>query len=195
MDNLFLRAEKRKEKALQVVETLGLLEKWSRYGSPVLVGAIRYDLMVALDIDLEIYTDEPEIEHGFEAMTAVARLPGVWQVNFSNELEGPDQGLYWQIRYRDETGELWNVDSWFVGHDHPHAHWGGKFADAMQKALTDEKRRVILEIKEALQDETGVRGIDIYRSVLESGVRTVTEFREWLEYTKPDGIILWLPSA
>ena len=195
MDNLFLRAEKRREKALKIIEKLGLVERWSRYGNPVLVGAIRYGLMVALDIDLEIYTDSPKIEHGFEAMSGLARLPGVWQVNFSNELEGPDQGLYWQIRYRDETGELWNVDSWFVGHDHPHAHWGEKFAGAMQKALTDGKRRVILEIKEALQGETGVRGIDIYRSVLESGVRTVTEFRKWSEYTKPDGIILWLPSA
>lgn len=195
MHEIFCRAEQRREKAIRVIEKLDLLTRWSRFGRPVLVGAIRYGLMVTRDIDLEIYTDDPRIEHGFEAMSEVACLPGVRQVNFSNELEGPDQGLYWQIRFRDETGDVWNVDNWFVGNDHPHAHWGDKFADAMQKALTDETRRAILEIKEATLGEAGIRGIDVYRAVLEGGVRTVSEFRGWLKDNKSAGIILWLPST
>ena len=195
MDDVLLRAEKRQERALSVIGRLGLLERWSCYGSPVLVGAIRYGLMVALDIDMEIYSDNPKIEDGFELMSEVARLPGVWKVRFSNELEGPDQGLYWQIRYRDEEGEVWKVDNWLVSHDHPHAHWGEKFEDAMQRALTNETRRAILEIKECLLGEAGVRGIDIYRAVLEGGVRRLDEFKDWLAEHEASGIILWLPSA
>ena len=159
------------------------------------MGAIRYDLMVALDIDMEIYCDAPRIEHGFEVMSEVARLPGVWQVRFSNELEGPDQGLYWRIRYRDGQGDNWKMDNWLLSHDHPHAHWADRFAGAMQQALTDETRQTILEIKEALLDEKDVRGIDIYRAVLEGGVRSPSDFRRWVEDHKPSGMVLWLPST
>jgi hypothetical protein len=195
MDDILLRAEKRRERALDIIEELNLLQRWSRYGSPVIVGAIRYGLVVAPDIDVEIYCDEPRIEHGFDVMSEVARVPGVWKVRFANELEGPDQGLYWQVRYRNPEGDVWKVDSWLLRHDHPHAHWAEKFADAMQKALTDETRRAILEIKEALLGEAGIRGIDIYRAVLEGGVRDVSGFRHWIEEHKPCGIMLWLPSA
>ena len=195
MDDILIRAEKRRERALDVIERLGLLQRWSRFGTPVIVGAIRYGLVVALDIDMEIYSDNPAIEHGFEAMSQVACLPGVWQVLFANELKGPDQGLYWQIRYRDERGDLWKVDSWLVGHDHPHAHWGDKFADAMEQALTDEIRLAILEIKEALAGQADIRGIDIYRAVLEGGVRSPSGFRRWTGENEPSGITLWLPSA
>ena len=107
MDDVLLRAAKRRERALRIIEKLDLLQRWSRYGSPVIVGAVRHGLMVALDIDMEIYSDNPKIEHGFEVMSGVARLPGVWKVRFSNELAGPDQGLYWQIRYRDQEGDVW----------------------------------------------------------------------------------------
>lgn len=195
MDDVLLRAEKRREQALDIVERLDLLTRWSCCGSPVIVGAIRYGLVVALDIDMEIYTDGPSIEQGFEVMSRIASLPGVWQVRFSNELNGPDQGLFWQIRYRDEAGSVWEIDNWLVDHDHPHAHWGDKFADAMQKALTDETRRAILEIKEALLGEAGIRGIDVYRAVLEGGVRSLSEFRHWMGEYKPSGMILWLPSV
>jgi len=195
VDDLLPRAEKRRERALSLAERLGLLERWSRYGSPVLVGAIRYGLVVALDIDMEVYAHHPRIGDAFEVMSEVAQLPGVWKVRFSNHLEEDDQGLYWQIRYRDQEGAVWKVDSWLLSHDHPHAHWADRFARAMEEALTEETRRAILEIKEALLGEAGIRAIDIYRAVLEGGARTPWEFRGWLEEHNPSGIVLWLPSA
>jgi hypothetical protein len=150
--------------------------------------------VVALDIDIDIYSDDPIIEQGFAVMSRIAGLPGVWQVRFSNELDGLDQGLFWQIRYRDEAGSVWEVDNWLLAHSHPHAHLADKFANAMQRALTDETRRAILEIKEALLGEAGMRSIDVYRAVLEGGVRSLSEFKQWMEECKPSGIVLWLPS-
>ena len=195
MDDLLLRAEQRRERALRIIRELGLLSRWSRYGDPVVVGAIRHGLVVALDIDMEIYSDNPRIEHGFELMSEVARLPGVWKIRFTNQLEDDaDPGLYWQIRYRDQEGEVWNVDSWLLGHDHPYAHWAERFADAMAKALTDDTRHAILEIKESLLAEEGIRGIDIYRAVLDGGVRSPSEFRSWAAEHTSSGMVLWLPS-
>lgn len=195
MDELLHRAEERRRRALDVIEMLGLFERWSRYGSPVMVGAVRLGLIVALDIDIEIYSNDPRIEHGFELMSELAVLPGVWKIRFSNELAGPDQGLYWQIRYRDQIGDVWKIDNWLVARDHPHAHWGEKFVDAMERALTDQTRRAILEIKEALLGEPRVRGIDIYRAVLEGGVRRPAEFTRWIAEHETAGITDWRPSA
>ena len=195
MEEVLRRAEERRRRALDVIEALDLFQRWSRYGSPVIVGAVSMGLVVALDIDMNIYSDNPRIEHGFEVMSELAVLSGVWKIRFSNELAGPDQGLYWQIRFRDHVGDVWKIDSWLVGWDHPHAGWGEELADAMQKALTDQTRRAILQIKEAVLGEPGVRGIDIYRAVLEGGVRHPAEFAPWMAEHKKPGITNWLPSV
>lgn len=194
MNELLIRAKKRQERAYEIVDRLGLLSKWSKYGDPVVVGATRYGLVVSPDIDMEIYADDPHIEQGFELMKEIAIVPGVWQVLFMNELTGPDMGLYWQIRYRDEDDTLWKVDAWFVRHDHPHAHWCDKFADAMEKTLTEEIRCVILELKESLQGRNDAIGVDVYRAVMQDGVRTASEFDRWLEKNKSNDMVLWLPS-
>jgi hypothetical protein len=192
-DSILWRAEKRRQRAQTIIAELDLLSRWSPYGQPVLVGAFRHNLMVAPDIDMEVYTETPTVEAGFAVMTELARLPGVWKVRFSNELTGPDQGLYWQLRYRDPAGEVWKVDTWLISHHHPDAHWAERFAEAMQSALTTETRRAILEIKEALQG-TDARGIDIYRAVLEGGARRPAEFESWLKQHQPTGLIFWLPT-
>jgi hypothetical protein len=172
------------------------------------VGSVRLGLVVALDIDIEIYTDAPRIEHGFDVMSKLAALPGVWKIYFSNELDAractnerasEHQGLYWQIRYRDQIGDVWKVDNWLMTWDHHHAHWAEEFADAMQKALTDQTRRTILEIKEALLSadvEPRARaGIDIYRAVLEGGVRCPSECTQWITEHQKQGATSWRPSA
>jgi len=188
------RADQRRGRALEVVQELGLVDKWSTFGRPVIVGAVRMGLVVDLDIDMEVYSDDPKIEHGFQVMSQVALLPGVWKISFSNELEGPDQGLYWQIRYRDRVGEVWKVDCWLLGEDHPDAHWAEGFSDAMQKVLTDGTRGAILRIKESLLGRTKARGIDICRAVMEDGVRTPHEFTKWMGDHDTSGITHWLPS-
>lgn len=195
MDDIFERAETRRERAQNIIRELGLIERWSRFGNPVVVGAVRYGLVVARDIDMEIYTDVPHIGDGFAVLSEVAHMTGVRQVTFMNELDGPDMGLYWQIRYRDNHGDEWKVDNWLVAHDHPDAHWCERFAEALENTLSDESRRRILTIKESLDGETGIRGIDVYRAVMEGGVGTVTEFRQWFETNKWDGMCKWLPES
>lgn len=61
--------------------------------------------MVAPYIDLEIYYDAPTVEPGFALVSELARQPAIWKVRFSNELDRPDQGLCWQLRYRDDDAE------------------------------------------------------------------------------------------
>lgn len=192
--NLLARAEERRRRGLDLIESLGLFEMWSPYGSPFLVGAVSMGLVVALDIDINVYSDEPRIEHGFEVMSEVAVLSGVWKIRFSNELAGPDAGLYWQIRSRDKHGDIWKIDNWLISWDHPDAGVAERFASAMQQALTDETRTAILAIKEQLEDERGVLGIDIYRAVLGSGVSDADQFIQWVAQNRTSGVTRWRPS-
>jgi hypothetical protein len=194
MDEILLRAEQKRKRAHDILEKLQLLERWKAVGQPVVVGAARYGLMAALDIDMEIYTETPEIRAGFEVLSKVAEHPGVRQVLFMNELHGPDQGLYWQIRYCDEVGDQWKVDSWLVSHQHPDAHWCERFGEAIGNVLTDESRRTIIQIKEAsLEEKAGLRGIDVYRGVLEGKATILADCLTWLRGHRAEGMCHWLP--
>ncbi len=62
-------------------------------------------LLVVSSIDLEIYCDAPTVEPGFTLVSELARQPAIWKMRFSNELDRPDQGLSWQLRYRDDDAE------------------------------------------------------------------------------------------
>ena len=194
MDDILFRAEKRRERALSIIDRLGLLKRWERFGSPVIVGSVRHGLVVALDIDIHIHTRELRIDQGFEVMSELAQLTGVDEIRFTNQLDTPDHCLYWRVRYRDEEGDSWKVDSYSFCAC-PDALWVETFGDVLERALTDETRRAILRIKESLLGEDGIRGIDVYRAVLEGGVRGSGEFKNWLAEHKPCGNVYWLPSA
>ena len=51
--------------------------RWQVFGTPVLVGAVAYELAMAPDIDMEIYCDEPRIEDGFTILRDCALHPSV----------------------------------------------------------------------------------------------------------------------
>ena len=65
MNNVLDRAAQRLHQAHVILTQLQLLERWQAFGSPILVGAVAYDLAIAPDIDMEIYCDVPRIEDGF----------------------------------------------------------------------------------------------------------------------------------
>ncbi|MHB0956880.1 MAG: hypothetical protein ACYC0X_13160 [Pirellulaceae bacterium] len=50
--DLLERAARTRRQAQAILDDLGLLEKWRRFGRPVLVGAVSFDLAVAPDIDM-----------------------------------------------------------------------------------------------------------------------------------------------
>jgi hypothetical protein len=46
------RSARTRHQAQEILSDVGLLEKWLRFGRPVLVGAVSFDLAVAPDIDM-----------------------------------------------------------------------------------------------------------------------------------------------
>jgi hypothetical protein len=195
VDAILVRALERQQIARHILAQLQLMERWSAYGHPVLVGAVAYGLVVAPDIDVEIYCDEPRITEGFEVLQACALHPNVTKARFSNKLNSPDMGLYWQLRYQHEDGQEWKIDMWSVRKDHP-GPTSAALVDPIKQALTDETRHAILEIKEQmLLNRFQCGSIHIYRAVLDDGIRSVEQFEVWLKQKDLSGLTFWKPGA
>lgn len=194
-DALVRRADALQARAREVMETLGLVRRWSQVGRVAVVGSSQFGLMACPNLDFEIYVERPEIGDGFAAIRDIAQTPGVTQVVYLNFMGTSDPGLYWRMDYRDAAGTLWDIDQWLVPNDHPHAGVAETLVASMRQALTDEARRTILEIKASRGAQPKYRGIDVYRAVLRDHVGTPAEFVRWLAANPPslDTVDTWHP--
>lgn len=179
----------------EVIERLGLLRHWREIGMVFEVGSHRFGLMTRPNLDFEIYTEAPEPRQGFAAIREIAAVPGVLGVEYRNFMDTPDPGLYWRVDYRDEEGRTWDADLWLVPWTHPCAGMADRLAQAMNEALTPETRLAILALKHARDPEKPLRGIDIYKAVLQGGVRNPQELAEYLRRNPPLDLETWNPKG
>ncbi len=181
--------------AHEILTRLQLFERWQVFGTPVLVGAVAYGLAMAPDIDMEIYCDVPRIEDGFVVLRDCALHPNVCKARFGNYLNEADEGLYWRLIYRTGDGTDWKIDMWSLRRDHP-GPCAAQLVEPLRQALTPGTRRAILELKALVQDEFAPRhpSIDIYRAVIDGGVRTSAQLETWLERHPRDFLTFWKPG-
>lgn len=193
--DLLERAARTRQQAKAILDDLGLLEKWRRFGRPVLVGAVSFDLAVAPDIDMEVYCPELRIEHGFQVLAECALNPRVIAAQFLNALSSPDKALYWQLRYRTDNGTEWKIDMWSAPEDYDLPR-GEDFVQPMKDSLTDETRAAILALKEARAEDRlpAFLSVDLYRAVLDGGVRTVSDMQRWLQSNQVGVLTAWKPG-
>jgi len=200
MDNVLIEYSRRlKIEALNVIENLNLMSFWKEAGGdPYLVGALAYDLALLPDIDIEIFCEIPRIDDGFRILNVCAHQPGCLRTHFSNKLDEPDQGYYWQVRYQQPNGHLWNVDMWSMRFDHP-GPTSRDMIKPMQQALDRDKRQTILTLKHAVKDDPNVTcpSIFLYQAVLADSVHNYDELLDWLSKHCVEGINdwrKWLPN-
>jgi hypothetical protein len=186
------RASLRRQAALEILDDLGLADRWAAHGTVHVVGAVALDLVVEPDIDLEIYSAAPDIGAGFSVVSPLACFPGVRRVRFTNTLDTADPGLYFQLQY--ERGDLtWKIDIWNLADDYPGPR-GSLLTGPLLSALTPETRDRILAIKEAARErDEPVAGIRVYQAVLDGGVTDHAGFLAWAAST-PGGLSHWSPQ-
>lgn len=194
MEDLLARAAARRRTALQILSDLSLVKRWAPYGRAVLVGAVAYGLVVSPDIDLEVYCPELRIEHGFAVLEACALHARVTHARFANHLRDRDRALYWQLRYQHEDKSVWTIDMWSAAADYalPRAE---HLVEPLRAALCPETRAAILRLKEHRTHDAALEcpSIDLYRAVLDDGVRTVEELRRWLDENWTGELTDWVP--
>lgn len=183
-----LRAE-----AEGVYQNLRLGEVLAGVGVPTVVGSAALGLMVRRDLDLDVVCERLD-EAAVAAVAGLgARLatdPRVRLVTFRNDSgawnQEPDaypDGLYLGVECRAESGAVWNLDIWFL--DEPGRQPSTAHLTTLRPRLDDETRAAIIGIKRAWADRpeygTTVRSYDVYRAVLDDGVRDPAGFEAWAD--------------
>jgi hypothetical protein len=193
-EELLQRQDQLQAEAEAVNVDLQLDELLSAVGDPVRVGSAALGLMVRRDLDVTVVCPALDTETTAEVARIGARLAvhsRVRQVQFRNDTGQwnvdptyPD-GLYLGLRYRSQQGRDWTLDIWFV--DEPERQPDLAHVRALPPRLTLDVRTAILQIKDAWADRyeygRSVRSYDVYRSVLDDGVRTPEQFGEWSSRT------------
>lgn len=188
-DALLQRQETLQAEARTVLDDLDLFRLLEEIGTPHQVGSVALGLMVWRDIDATVLCPSLDPEHSFGMMRPLVSHPRIRQLQFRNDTghwntapELPD-GLYWGPQYVTDAGDEWKIDIWFL-------HEGTRQPDmahleTIPPKLTEETRLAILRIKDIwhkLPDyRSTVKSVDIYDAVLEHGVRTPDEFKDYLQ--------------
>ncbi|MFZ0173128.1 MAG: hypothetical protein WAL04_15710 [Acidimicrobiales bacterium] len=183
---------RRRQAALQreadeVLGDLELVQLLAAVGHPVRTGASALGLMVQRDIDVTVICDTLEIAPVTVIASALASHPRIHRVLFRNDTHAwntdpryPD-GLYLGPVYRSLGGD-WTLDIWFV--DEPERQPDLEHLRTSETLLTEASRDAILAIKsewvERAEYGKTVSSYDIYRAVLEDGVRSSEQFAAWL---------------
>jgi hypothetical protein len=195
MSDVIARAEARQKTAEHILRELDLVNRWNQFGTCNLVGAVAYRLVVAPDIDMEIFCPEPRIEDGFEIIRECAFHIKVTRTRFWNALGPPHYGLYWQVRYKHD-GEEWKIDMWSMADSYSEP-CGVHLTEPMMNALTPEYRQTILGLKEVVRAEKTVDcpSIQIYRAVLDYGITDLNGLKSWLPENPLEGVVTdWKPG-
>jgi hypothetical protein len=187
------------EEADQVVELLQLEALLSPIGRPTRVGSSAMGLMVRRDIDITLVCEElsSATRAAFAQAGATLMLMdrNVISVRFRNDTGAwntdpasyPD-GLYLGVSARTDEGIDWTLDIWAV--DQPERQPDLAHLRTLLPRLTDDRRRTILIIKEALATEESsfsgakVPSAFVYDAVVDHDVGSVKQFMEWLASKK-----------
>lgn len=193
--NYLDKAVKLQKQAYKIIDDLQIEYRWNLVGKTILVGSASFGLMTTPNLDFEIYVEKPDVRIGFDTICEFAAISGVKQIQFLNFMGTSDPGLYWRIDYQDNNGVMWDIDNWLVPFSHPHAGMAENFANAMKRALTEETKQIILEIKSQMSLKKKIRGIDVYKAVLNGGVRDKQQFEKWIASNPPIEMETWQPSV
>lgn len=198
---LFERSEKAAEAARRLLERCGVVAIWEKLGATVnLVGSLRMGLTTPnrRDVDLHIYSENVDVAESFQAVGALASRPGVRRVEFANFLATEERCVQWRAWLVDpsepeETALEWALDLIHIERNSKYDGYFEDVADRIAAALTPETKQAILTIKEAAPDAEKIAGIEIYRAVLEGGVRDWAAFVAWRRERPVDGVLEWSP--
>lgn len=191
-EELLKKQRELQAEANEVAKQLELDDLLTPAGEPIRVGSSALGLMAWRDLDITVACPKLHINTVSRIGAEFMVREGVREVRFVNDSGVwnvdpmyPD-GLYMGIKYRLREGHDWNLDIWFV--DEPERQPDLAHLKIMPERLRPELRASILNIKHSWvsRPEYGktVKSYDIYKSVLDDGVRTPDQFLEWLAKKK-----------
>lgn len=195
MEQILEYAELMRNNALEVVKDTNIVGIWTSIGAEInLVGSLKTDLLINnRDIDFHIYTDPFKLSDSFAAISRLAENKRIKSISYTNLIEADDRCIEWHAFYEDKKGDAWQIDMIHILKDSPYVGHFEKVAERICEVLTPETREVILRLKNSIPSEKKVMGVQIYKAVLEDGIRDLDSFWQWQEQNPEEGLIDWMP--
>ena len=178
--------------AQSVLKELNVIEFLRAGGVVRQTGSTVLGLMVWRDIDLQVSSPGLSIERAFQLMHPLLTHPHIKQVRYLHQsdhfkLADLDERYFFMVYYECPGQAEWKLDIsfWLREGIRPEP-----LHEAIEQQLTPETRLTILRIKDVWYQlpayRVEVASTDIYDAVLQHGVRTLTEFDQYLaERGKP----------
>lgn len=184
MTNYLQKARRLQKQADLILEDLRLPNFLSKYGKVTFVGSYALELIVKKDIDI-VVASSLDYKDFLEIVNYLFPEPNVYNLSLQDfrksiYSERP-QGIYCGISYLVKPKTFWKIDIWFLSKKDNTAE---KLIDWVKERLTNEKREIILKIKnEMLQTKHGkeISGLDVYKAVLEKDVKDLEGFKKYLK--------------
>lgn len=175
--------DKRKAAAHRILYDMGLYDLLAEIGTPHVIGGCRMDMMAWNDLDIDIENGAMSKERLYELTGYILRtFSPVW---YEAKEEVNDEGkTVWFHGFEAVIdGKLWNFDLWFF--DEETIRKAEAYCDRVAEMSRSQQgsRDAILEIKQELirRDLYGFEkyaSMDVYRAVLEQGIRSTDEMLE-----------------
>ena len=193
MSTLEERAEARRLRALELLAELRVLEHLSELGTVEVTGAVAHGLVVARDIDVDVTAAVLDAPGCIAVVGELAADPRVVRIVYTNATERFGW-LSFDIVCAD-GGERWTIELYVNGPGASFLGWTSELASVLSRVLTPEQRHAILELKEELADDPQYRSMDVYRAVVDDGVRGLDAFVAWRSEHGSEELARWLPRT
>src|SRR3989344_518624 len=186
MTDLLEVQNKLQKQAFEVIEKLDLNNILGKYGQFSLVGSIEYGLMTWRDVDANLAMPaDPTDNEYWEIVKAIFSLPKVKLLTLADnrqqiETDRP-KSMYLGIKYKDHENNIRKIDIRLLAKE---SITTDRIAQLVKDKITEELRETILQIKSQVHDNPKYHktfsSVDIYEAVLLSGVKDLSDFKEYL---------------
>jgi hypothetical protein len=176
-----------KKEADNILTTQGLLPVLESYGVPHISGSYSLGLMTWRDLDIYLEVESISEASFFGLGGKIAERFHPVKMSFRNEVIGKapglPNGLYWGVYLGDERAGAWKIDIWAVSKTE--CRRLVRYCTEIGEKLTPEASIKIMDIKSQCWKDPGYRrsytSLDIYKAVMDKGVTTLEEFKEYLK--------------
>ena len=197
MDNLLEISKRNMKKAYSIIKELSIEENWNSVNAKAnLVGSLRTKLMMSnLDIDFHIYSEKFNIPDSFKAVSKISDNNRIKEIIYKNLMDEEDKCLEWHLYYIDDENNKWQIDLIHIMNESPYVGKFERVADKINKIMTDDMRKDILSIKwNGIQRGLKMPGIEVYKAVIEDGIKNIDDYLIWKKRQPDEYIILWEPN-
>ena len=174
-----------KRDADQLLDESGLLSVLSKHGEVTFTGSYYYNLMTWRDIDICLPVVDQPMPIAADIVAQLAANETVASIYIRNEhvlmTEGNPKAVFICTEFLPGEQELWKADV-LLGSPELVAETIAPGRELVSK-LTTSTREAILLIKSELCKRPNyrqdIKSTDIYRAVLDAGVRDLPEWEQW----------------